>query len=123
MIDPKQIAPLLRAIDDYSGSYIVKSALRLAPLVFVRPGELRHAEWEHIDLEAKEWRYLVTKTQTPHIVPLSKQAVNILEAMKPLTGNGRYVCFQAQGHPTVHGQCQTRRYWRHLGAWASTSPK
>jgi integrase len=91
MTDPKQIAPLLRAIDGYSGSYIVKSALQLAPFVFVRPGELRHAEWQHIDLEAKEWRYLVTKTQTQHIVPLSKQAINILEAIKPLTGNGRYV--------------------------------
>jgi Arm DNA-binding domain len=66
MTDPKQIAPLLRAIDEYTGSPIVKSALQLAPLVFVRPGELRHAEWEHIDLEAKEWRYLVTKTQTQH---------------------------------------------------------
>ena len=91
MTDPKQIAPLLRAIDDYRGSYIVKSALQLAPLVFVRPWELRHAEWQHLDFEAKEWRYLVTKTQTQHIVPLSKQAVNILEAIKPLTGNGRYV--------------------------------
>ncbi len=91
MTDPKQIAPLLRAIDDYSGSYIVKSALQIAPLVFVRPGELRHAEWQHIDLESKEWRYLVTKTQTQHIVPLSKQAIDILEAINPLTGNGRYV--------------------------------
>lgn len=91
MTDPKQIAPLLRAIDDYNGSYIVKSALQLAPLVFVRPGELRHVEWQHLDLEAKEWRYLVTKTQTQHIVPLSTQTVSILEAIKPLTGNGRYV--------------------------------
>jgi integrase len=67
MTDPKQAAPLLRAIDEYTGSFIVKSALQLAPLVFVRPGELRQAEWEHIDLETKEWRYLVTKTQTPRI--------------------------------------------------------
>jgi integrase len=89
--EPKQAAELLRAIDGYSGSFIVKSALQLAPLVFVRPGELRQAEWEHIDLEAKEWRYLVTKTQTPHIVPLSSQAVNILQELKPLTGNGRYI--------------------------------
>jgi integrase len=89
--EPKEIAPLLRAIDEYSGSYIVKSALQLAPLVFVRPGELRHAEWQHIDFDAKEWRYLVSKTQTQHIVPLSKQAIEILEAIKPLTGNGRYV--------------------------------
>ncbi len=91
MTDPKQIAPLLRAIDEYTGSPIVKSALQLAPLVFVRPGELRHAEWEQIDLEAKEWRYLVTKTQTQHIVPLSKQSIEILTNLRPLTGNGRYV--------------------------------
>ncbi|MBK8813998.1 MAG: integrase arm-type DNA-binding domain-containing protein [Methylococcaceae bacterium] len=91
MTDPKQVAPLLRAIDDYNGSFVVKSALQLAPLVFVRPGELRAAEWGHIDLEAKEWRYLVTKTQTQHIVPLSKQAIEILINIKPLTGNGRYI--------------------------------
>ncbi len=91
MTDPKQAAPLLRAIDSYTGTFIVKSALQLAPLVFVRPGELRHAEWEHIDLEEKEWRYLVTKTQTPHIVPLSNQAIEILTNIHPLTGNGRFV--------------------------------
>ena len=89
--DPKQAAPLLRAIDEYTGSFIVKSALQLAPLVFVRPGELRQAEWEHFDLEAKEWRYLVTKTKTPHIVPLSTQAIEILNTLHPLTGNGRFV--------------------------------
>jgi Integrase len=89
--DPKQAAPLLRAIDEYTGSFIVKSALQLAPLVFVRPGELRQAEWEHIDLDAKEWRYMVTKTKTPHIVPLSKQAIEILNTLHPLTGNGRFV--------------------------------
>jgi integrase len=81
----------LRAIDGYSGSYVVKSALQLAPLFFVRPSELRRAEWDHINLEAKEWRYLVTKTNTPHIVPLSSQAINILTSLKPLTGNGSFV--------------------------------
>ena len=89
--DPKQAAPLLRAIDSYTGSFVVKSAMQLAPLVMVRPGELRHAEWAHIDLEEKEWRYLVTKTQTPHIVPLSNQAIEILTNLHPLTGNGRFV--------------------------------
>ncbi|MDP3009765.1 MAG: tyrosine-type recombinase/integrase [Methylococcales bacterium] len=79
------------SIDTYSGSFVVKSALQLAPLVFVRPSELRHAEWEHIDFEAKEWRYLVTKTKTPHIVPLSSQAAEILTNLHPLTGNGRFV--------------------------------
>ena len=91
LTDIKQLAPLLRAIDEYTGSYIVKCALQLAPLVFVRPGELRQAEWEHFDFKAKEWRYLVTKTNTQHIVPLSKQVICILEGIKPLTGNGRFV--------------------------------
>ena len=91
MTDPKQAASLLRAIDIYTGTFVVKSALQLAPLVFVRPGELRHAEWAHIDLEEKEWRYFATKTETDHIVPLSKQAVEILTNLRPLTGNGRFV--------------------------------
>jgi integrase len=91
MTDPAKVKPLLRAIDVYSGGFVVKSALQLAPLVFVRPSELRQAEWEHIDLEAKEWRYLVTKTKTPHIVPLSQQAIAIFTNLKPLTGHGRFV--------------------------------
>jgi integrase len=91
MTDPQQVSILLKAIDIYSGSFVVKSALQLAPLVFVRPSELRQAEWQHIDLETKEWRYLVTKTQTQHIVPLSKQAIEILTNLHPLTGNGRFV--------------------------------
>ena len=91
MTEPDQAAQLLRAIDSYSGTFSVKSALQLAPLVFVRPSELRCAEWEHFDLNTKEWRYLVTKTNTPHIVPLSDQAIAILEAIKPLTGKGRFV--------------------------------
>jgi integrase len=91
LTDPKEAAPLLRAIDIYTGTPIVKSALQLAPLVFVRPAELRHAEWAHIDFDSKEWRYFVTKTKADHIVPLSTQAINILTALFPLTGNGRYV--------------------------------
>lgn len=91
LTDPKQAAPLLRAIDAYTGTFVVKSALQLAPMVFVRPSELRHAEWAHIDLESKEWRYFVTKTETDHIVPLSTQAIEILTTLFPLTGNGRYI--------------------------------
>jgi integrase len=88
--EPKDIAELLRALDGYQGTPIVRAALRLAPLVFVRPGELRAAEWTHIDLDSAEWRYTVTKTNTPHIVPLSTQAVAILKELQPLTGRGRY---------------------------------
>ncbi len=89
--DPKKFADFLRAMEGYEGSLIVRCALRLAPLVFVRPGELRMAQWADINLETAEWRYLVTKTQTPHIVPLCTQAVAILKEIQPLTGKGRYV--------------------------------
>ena len=91
LTDPKQIGPLLRVLDDYKGSLIVRCALRLAPLVFVRPGELRRAEWSDIDLDVTEWRFTVTKTDTSHLVPLSRQAVEILRELHPLTGQGRYV--------------------------------
>ncbi len=89
--DPKRVAGILRAMDGYEGTLTVRCALRLAPLVFVRPGELRHAEWADIDLEAAEWRYIVTKTNTPHIVPLCRQAVEILRELHPLTGHGHFV--------------------------------
>lgn len=89
--EPREVGRLLRSLHGYDGSPTVCAALRLAPLVFVRPGELRAAEWAHIDLDAAEWRYTVTKTNTPHIVPLSTQAVEILKELQPLTGNGQYV--------------------------------
>jgi len=89
--EPEKVADLLRAMDGYEGTLTVCCALRLAPLVFVRPGELRHAEWADIDLDSAEWGYTVTKTKTRHIVPLSKQALAILLELHPLTGRGRYV--------------------------------
>jgi integrase len=89
--DPTKVAGVLRALDSYEGTLTVRCALRLAPLVFVRPGELRHAKWADIDLEAAEWRYTVTKTDTQHIVPLSRQAIEILTELHPLTGRGHYV--------------------------------
>lgn len=95
--EPDQIAAVLGAIDGYEGTLPVRCALRLAPLVFVRPGELRKAEWTDIDLDAAKWRYTVTKTSTPHIVPLSRQAVTILRELEPLTGSGRYVFPSARG--------------------------
>lgn len=89
--EPKDVAPLLRMICGYDGSFIVACALRLAPLVFVRPGELRQAEWAAIDLDQAEWRYTASKTNTDHLVPLSRQAVAVLTELYPLTGTGRYV--------------------------------
>ncbi|MEC5397927.1 tyrosine-type recombinase/integrase [Uliginosibacterium sp. H1] len=97
LTEPAQVAPLLRAIDGYSGGPVVCAALRLAPMLFVRPGELRRAEWVDIDLAAEEWRYTVTKTDTQHIVPLPSQAVAILRELQAITGEGRYVFPSGRG--------------------------
>jgi len=91
--EPKKIGGLLRAIHGYEGTPVAQCALRLAPLVFVRPGELRHAEWTEIDLDNAEWRIPAEKMKMkdPHIVPLSKQAVEVLCEIQPITGQARYV--------------------------------
>lgn len=96
--EPNQVAELMRAIDGFTGTLTVQTALRLAPLVFVRPSELRKAKWADIDLEAGEWRYLVTKTKTEHIVPLSTQAIGLLKTIHPLSGHGAFV-FQGGHNP------------------------
>ncbi|WP_461209469.1 tyrosine-type recombinase/integrase [Desulfocurvus sp. DL9XJH121] len=93
MTDPREVAALLRAMDGFSGQPATRCALRLAPLVFVRPGELRSAEWSEIDLDKAEWRIPAAKMKMRqmHIVPLSRQAIAILKEIHPLTGNGKYV--------------------------------
>ena len=87
ILEPKRIAELLRAMDSYQGYFVTKCALRLAPLVFVRPGELRQAQWSEIDLEKAEWRIPAErmKMREQHIVPLSRQAIEILRELEPLT--------------------------------------
>ena len=97
--EPKRVGELLRAIAGYSGSYITRYALQLAPLVFVRPGELRKAEWSEFDLDKAEWRIPAhkMKMKAVHIVPLSTQAVLILRELHALTGTGRYVFTGARG--------------------------
>lgn len=91
--DPAQVGPLMRAIEGFSGSFVVAAALKLAPLVFVRPGELRKAEWAEIDLDAAQWRIPGDKMKmgAAHIVPLAAQAVAVLREIQALTGTGRYV--------------------------------
>ena len=78
-------------LEGYQGTMTVRCALRLAPLVFVRPGELRAARWADINLDTAEWRYTVKKTDTAHIVPLSRQALTILLDLLPVTGRSEYV--------------------------------
>ena len=91
--EPKAVGVLLRALDGYMGSVIIRCALRLAPLVFLRPGELRKAEWTEIDFEQAEWSIPATrmKMKQPHIVPLSRQALETLKELQPLTGRGKYL--------------------------------
>ena len=98
--DPKRVGDLLRAIESYKGMPITRAALQLAPLVFVRPGELRKAEWAEFDLDAAQWRIPAARMKrtkqlklsgTAHVVPLSRQAVATLRELHPLTGHGRYL--------------------------------
>jgi integrase len=93
IIEPHAIGGLLRAIDAYHGSFVTRSALRLAPLLFVRPGELRQAEWVEFDLDAAQWNLPAEKMKMrqPHLVPLAPQAVAILRELQALTGGGRYL--------------------------------
>jgi len=93
LTEPKDVAHLLRAIDGYEGYFVTKCALRLAPLFFVRPGELRQAEWSEFDFEKAEWNIPAgkMKMKEPHLVPLSRQAIEILKELHPHTGGGRYV--------------------------------
>ena len=91
--DPTRVGALLRAIDGYDGQPLTAAALKLAALTFVRPGELRAAEWSEIDLARAEWRIPAERMKMgrEHIVPLATQAVAILRELQPLTGGGRYV--------------------------------
>ncbi|HEY0840803.1 MAG TPA: integrase arm-type DNA-binding domain-containing protein [Vulgatibacter sp.] len=91
--EPDDFGALLRALEVYRGSHVTGWALRLAPLLVVRPGELRHAEWEEIDLEAGTWTIPAAKMKMKrdHIVPLARQAVAILREATTVTGKGRYV--------------------------------
>jgi integrase len=100
IIDPKEVGALLRAIDGFRGQPSTCLALRLAPHVFVRPGELRQAEWAEIDLEAAVWRIPASKMKMKreHAVPLSRQAVAILTEAKALFGHGCYA-FPGQRSP------------------------
>jgi integrase len=97
--EPKPLAQLLRDIDAYAGSFVVRTALQLQPLIFARPANLASAEWDEFDLDAAEWRIAADKMKMKdaHIVPLSKQAVVLLQDIQPLTGASRFVFASNQG--------------------------
>ena len=91
ILEPKEVGAFLRTMDGYTGTLTVRVALKLAPLLFCRPGELRHMKWSEINLEIAEWRYTTSKTKTDHLVPLARQAVEALRELEPLTGRHEYV--------------------------------
>lgn len=113
--DPEKIGDLLRALHGYSGSAVTQAALKLAPLVFVRPGELRQAQWADVDLKAAEWRFTASKTGTPHIVPLSDQAVEVLKELYPLTGRRPYVFPSVRGASRPMSENTVNAALRNLG--------
>lgn len=94
--EPHELAKLLKAIESFNGTFVVKCALQLAPMFFTRIGELRTARWADIDLDAAEWRFYITKTKQDHIVTLPAQAVAILRDLQQLTGSFEYVFYGAR---------------------------
>jgi len=90
-VDPVRLAPLIRTLLGYTGSLVVRTAIHVGLLTFVRPGELRTARWSDIDLENRLWSFTASKTKTPHLVPLAEQAVQALIELKALTGDSEYV--------------------------------
>jgi integrase len=103
LTDHKAVGGLLRAIDGFDSSFVVRCALHMAPLVFVRPGELRHAEWSEFDFDKAEWRIpaVKMKMKVQHIVPVSDQVIAILRDLNPVTGHGKFLfpCQRGQGRP------------------------
>lgn len=113
--EPHDIAQLMRDICSYTGTFVVQCAFRFSPLVFQRPGEIRQMEWEDVDTAAKEWRYFVTKTEVQHIVPLSVQALAILDQVRPITGAGKYVFPSSRGDGRPMSDNTLRTALRSLG--------
>lgn len=115
--EPKEVGKLLRAIDNYRGTPTVMTALKLSPLLFCRPGELRNMEWQEINWEEERWELPAEKMKMkqPHIVPLSRQALGILKELQPLTGRGRYVFPSPRGASRPLSENGVRTALRSMG--------
>ncbi|WP_295612724.1 integrase arm-type DNA-binding domain-containing protein [uncultured Lamprocystis sp.] len=118
--DPVKVGELLRAIDGFNGTFIVKCALRLSPFLFVRPGELRQAKWADFDLDKAEWKFLVSKTKKTeepkiHLVPLASQAVVILRELHALTGHGEFVFPGARSNGRAMSEAAVNAALRRMG--------
>jgi integrase len=115
--DPAEVGRLMLSIDGFRGTPAVRAALRLSPLLFQRPGEIRHMEWTEIDWEAKRWEIpaVKMKMRQPHIVPLSQQALEVLRELHPLTGRGKYVFPSARGASRCLSENGVRTALRTMG--------
>lgn len=113
--EPREAGRLLLAIDGFQGTPVVKAALQISPLVFQRPGEVRNMKWGDINFDTAEWRYQVTKTNTQHIVPLSRQAIQIIKNLQPLTASSEYVFPGARGASRPISENAVRVALRTLG--------
>jgi integrase len=118
--DPIKVGELLRAIDGFNGTFVVKCALRLSPYLFVRPGELRQAKWADFDLDKAEWKFLVSKikkTEEPklHLVPLASQAVAILRELQALTGHSEFVFPGARTNGRAMSEAAVNAALRRMG--------
>jgi len=117
ILEPIKLGQFLRAIDGYDGNPITKLALQIAPHVFVRPGELRHAEWAEINLDEAIWRIPAgkMKARRPHDVPLSQQVIGFLKELKRLTGGDRYVFPSAYGRNRPMSENTVNASFRRMG--------
>ena len=117
ILKPSKLGELLRAIEDFSGGAITKAALRIAPHVFVRPGELRHAEWSEFDLNEGIWNIPSgkMKARRPHAVPLSKQVRDMLWQLRPLTGDAKFVFPSAYGASRPMSENTLNASFRRMG--------
>lgn len=115
--EPAKVGELLRVMEAFKGSPTVAAAIRILPMVFCRPVELRMMKWADIDLDAAEWRYTATKTDTPHLVPLTRQVVAILKDLYPLTGHllGGYVFTGARSAMRPMSDAAINAAYRRLG--------
>jgi len=115
--EPKAVGALLRAIDGYQGHFMVRCALKLAPLLFVRPGELRHAEWVEIDFDEAAWCIPAKKMKVkqPHIVPLCRQTIEILTELKALTGTSKYLFPSVRSNARPMSENTVNAALRYLG--------
>lgn len=117
IVDPKLVGDLLRAIDGFRGTPTVTAALKLSPLLFCRPGELRQMEWAEINWDESRWEIPAEKMKMrlPHIVPLCMQALDILRELQPITGRGKYVFPSARGASRPLSENGVRTALRTLG--------